>query len=196
MVAQTSLPNSDPQSFVAAIFALYQQRGELFYEEDVTQIDHALQTAHLAIGAGVGDALVVAALLHDVGHLFEEYDEGEEGALAEDHRHEALGAQALAVFLPTAVTEPIRMHVVAKRYLCALEPGYHADLSAASVRSLALQGGVLSDAACDRFAKHRYFESAVLLRKFDEGAKQLEAQASGLEQFRGMILGLCRPPVA
>lgn len=196
MVAQTPLPTSDPQSFVDAIFALYQQRGELFYEEDVTQIDHALQAAHLAIRAGVDDALVVAALLHDVGHLFEDYEEEAADALAEDHRHESVGAQALAVFLPPAVTEPIRMHVVAKRYLCALEPHYHATLSEASVRSLALQGGVLSAPACERFEQNPYFESAVLLRKFDEAAKKLDVQASGLEQFRGLVLGLCRPPIA
>lgn len=192
MSARATLPTSDPKSFVDALFELYRDRGESHYDEDVTQIAHALQAARLASEAGADQELIVAALLHDVGHLLEGEEDANAEFLAEDQHHEAVGASALAAFLPPAVTEAVRLHVVAKRYLCTVDPDYHARLSAASVRSLAVQGGTLSDAACQRLTENPHFERAVMLRKFDEQAKELDASTPGMEEFRSVILGMCK----
>lgn len=192
MVSRVSLPTSDPETFVDALLDLYRDRGESRYDEDVTQLAHALQAALLASEASSAAELVVAALLHDVGHLLVGEDDANADFLAVDLHHENVGASALAAFLPPVVTEPVRLHVVAKRYLCTVDPEYRANLSAASVRSLAVQGGELSTGSCRRFAATPHFAMAVRLRRIDECAKEPDGPTSTLEAFRPLILGMCR----
>ena len=126
------------------IMDLFARRGAAAYHgEAVSQTEHALQAAELAEREGAADHLVVAALLHDVGHLLDGQDED----LADrglDGRHEEAGCAWLAAHFGPEVTEPIRLHVAAKRYLCAVDPAYLAGLSPASRRSLSLQGGPMN----------------------------------------------------
>lgn len=155
---------------IEQISALYAARGHQHYGENVTELQHALQCAQLAQQAGEAPALVAACLLHDFGHLLHEL--GEEIA---DHGidagHEIIGAEALAPFFPLAVTQPIRLHVMAKRFLCYRQPTYAAALSAASQQSLALQGGPLSSAEAEEFIQTPFYAEAVRLRHYDEAAK-------------------------
>ena len=111
-----------PETFVDTILALFARRGGDHYGETVTQLDHALQTAHHARSEGQADALVAAALLHDIGHLLQKH--GEDAAdRGVDALHERIGAAWLAQGLGPEVTEPVRLHVDAKRYLALREPG-------------------------------------------------------------------------
>ncbi len=136
----------------------------------VNQRAHALQAALLAEQAGCDDALIVAALVHDIGHMV--HDLGEDPAAdGIDDRHEELGAVWLENRFGPAVTEPVRLHVAAKRYLCGTEADYFGRLSPDSVRSLALQGGPMSPAEIAAFEALPHHEAAVKLRRFDESAK-------------------------
>src|SRR4051794_7542063 len=114
----------DESPSVDAIDALYERWGREHYDEELSQVDHALQTAALAGAAGATDELVVAALLHDVGHLLA-LAAGPEADNGTDLLHEAIGARSLARLYPPAVTGPVALHVRAKRYRCTTDPGYH-----------------------------------------------------------------------
>lgn len=149
---------------------------------DVTQLQHALQCATLAETQGAGAPLVVAALLHDVGHMI--HDLGEEPARDRiDDTHEARAAEWLGDGFGPGVTEPIRLHVAAKRYLCAARPTYMATLADDSVRSLALQGGPMSESEAARFREQPYFRDAVRLRMLDDRAKDPLARTPPFEHF-------------
>ena len=154
---------------VDEIFDLYERLGSDSYDEAVSQLDHALQTAALAREASAPESLVAAALLHDVGHLLH-LDAGAtpDGS---DLRHEERGAAWLRPLLPTTVTAPITLHVRAKRYLCAIDPDYARLLSPGSIRSLDLQGGPLSEAEIDQFSRAPAHHDAVRLRRWDDAAK-------------------------
>ena len=134
-----------PARSIDEVLDLYETWGRERYDEEVTQLDHALQTAALARAAEASDALVAAALLHDVGHLLELRDDGaRDGDVDVDLGHESRGARWLASIFPPAVTAPIALHVAAKRYRCAVDPEYHDGLSEGSARSLVRQGGPMS----------------------------------------------------
>ncbi len=133
-------------TIVDELIALYDgPSAARFYDEAVTELQHALQCAALAVRAGASDALTAAALLHDVGHLVLDDNVALTDELTVDRRHESVGARFLAPYFPPSVTAPIALHVAAKRYLCTSEPGYFASLSPSSVRSLALQGGPMDE---------------------------------------------------
>ena len=167
---------------VERIAALFAERGALRYGEGVSQRAHALQAATLAERAGSDSTLVTAALLHDIGHLLDK--RGEEAALRGiDTKHEAIGAGWLARYFGEAVCAPIRLHVAAKRYLCAVEPGYYERLSSASKLSIALQGGPMSEAEAAAFAAEPYAAEAVQLRRWDEAAKREDAATPTLDHF-------------
>lgn len=172
--------------------ALYAQRGDEHYSEAVTQIEHGLQAAALAVSDGASDALVVAALLHDIGHLL--VGEREMAAEYADHdfRHEDVGARFLADWFGPEVTDPIRHHVAAKRYLCAIEPAYHDHLSPASVRSLELQGGVMSDSEVAAFAASDGALAAARLRRWDDDAKVADLDAGTFADHRARIVATAR----
>jgi predicted HD phosphohydrolase len=161
-----------PAGSIAEVLDLYERWGPERYDEDVSQLDHALQTAALARAEGASDALVAAALLHDVGHLLELRDGGRaDGAVTIDLGHEGRGARYLGALLPPSVTGPIALHVLAKRYRCAVDPAYAEALSPGSVRSLARQGGPLDAAGIERFEAHPAHADAVALRGWDDGGK-------------------------
>ncbi|HEY3179673.1 MAG TPA: HD domain-containing protein [Casimicrobiaceae bacterium] len=165
------------------ICVLFARKGGRAYEgEGVTQIEHALQTAAQAEAAGAPPALIAAALLHDLGHLLN--DQGETPTLrGVDDLHQFAALPFLRPLYGSDVLEPIRMHVDAKRYLCATRPDYYAALSADSKRSLVLQGGVYSADEASRFIKQPHAEDAVKIRLWDDLAKIPDAVTPPLAHF-------------
>ena len=169
---------------IAALFAAY---GGETYGEGVTIAEHSLQTAALARADGAEEALCVAALLHDVGHFLEERDDR-----FGYHKHDRAGGEWLATRFPAAVSEPVRMHVAAKRYLCATEPAYVAILSEASVHSLGKQGGAMSAEEAAAFAGRSFARAAVRLRRWDDRGKVTGIEVPVLETYRSAIDRLAR----
>jgi gamma-butyrobetaine dioxygenase len=155
---------------VQRILELFETRGAADYlGEPVSQREHALEAAQLAIRDGASDALVAAALLHDIGHLLGPEDNPADRGI--DGLHEDAGCAWLRQAFGPEVTEPVRLHVAAKRCLCAVEPDYRSRLSPASVHSLELQGGPMSDVEVREFEALRFHADAVRLRRWDDEAK-------------------------
>lgn len=148
--------------------------SEQYGGEAVSQRQHALQCAHLAESAGAAPALICAALLHDLGHLLRPPTQGEVQPLT-DGLHQYLVVPFLRGIFPAAVIEPIKYHVDAKRYLCAVDSTYWAGLSAASQHSLALQGGPYTADEATRFIGQPFAQDAVHLRRWDDLAKEPSA---------------------
>lgn len=180
-------PTVSPQAFLANVRRLYEEHGADRYEsgkpDSVSQLEHALQCAMLAESAGADEYLVTAALFHDLGHLLYPDDEVEVNS---DDEHEVRALPALAPLFPESVLEPIRLHVKAKRYLCLIEPDYHDGLSVASKRSLQLQGGVFTREEGERFLDLPHAAEAVLLRRWDDLAKNKGAETPSLDHFLGV----------
>jgi [1-hydroxy-2-(trimethylamino)ethyl]phosphonate dioxygenase len=179
-------------STVDELFALLAMGGgEAYFGEPVTVLEHSLQAAWFVRRKGGSGALVAAGLLHDVGHLM--HHEGEDVAeRGLDTRHEELGAIALAGHLPAGVLDPIHLHVAAKRYLCSADPHYFAQLSAASVQSLALQGGLMTAAEAEAFLALPHAREAVTLRHADDAAKVRGLEVPALESYRELVASLWR----
>jgi len=184
-----------PVDRLAGLFAS-EGAGE-YLGEPVTVAQHLLQAGALAAAAGAPPALVAAALLHDAGHLrgadpLADTDElsGRELMSGTDNDHGARGAAWLARWFPPPVTEPVRLHVAAKRYLCAAEPGYLALLSPASVYTLSVQGGPMSAAEAAGFAAAPYAADAVAVRRWDDAAKDPAAAVPGFDAYRSLLEGL------
>jgi gamma-butyrobetaine dioxygenase len=167
------------------VFELFERWGAHHYDEDVAQVDHALQTAALAEAASSDEAVVAAALLHDVGHLLA-LRGGPAGP------HEVAGPAWLAALFPPAVTDPIALHVVAKRYLCAVEPDYAARLSAESTRSLGRQGGPLPPDEADAFEARPGAAGAVALRRWDDAGKVEGLAVPPLAAYEPLLRALAR----
>jgi gamma-butyrobetaine dioxygenase len=167
---------------------LFEGRGGANYlGEAVTIATHMLQTGALAVAAGASEALIAAALLHDVGHLVAPTSS------QHDARHEDSGAHWLAELgFPPSVTEPVRMHVAAKRYLCGVESTYLAALSTASVRSLELQGGPMTAKEAGAFAELEYAAAAVAVRRWDDAAKDPTASTPAFDDFAPILENLLR----
>lgn len=177
---------------VEAIIELFRSKGDAAYlGEPVSQTEHAIQTAAVAEARGAGQDLVAAALLHDIGHLVHGMadDSADHGI---DTVHEEAGASWLAPWFPAAVTEPIRLHVAAKRYLCAVDPDYLAQLSPASVHSLQLQGGPFDADEIRTFEALPHAMDAVELRRCDDIGKHPEMQIPPLEHYRDLLLACSR----
>ncbi len=164
------------------VFGLLKERGAQQYgREAVTQLDHALQCAHLAEQQGETAATITAALLHDIGHLVREARLA--GDPERDDLHQFIALPFLRGLFPEAVLQPIRLHVDAKRYLCHAETGYFDTLSPASVQSLKVQGGVFDAAEAKAFMEQPFAAEAVRLRRYDDLAKVPNAKVSGLAHF-------------
>jgi phosphonate degradation associated HDIG domain protein len=156
----------------------------------VNQLQHALQAAAQAETDGCAPATVLASLLHDVGHMIHELGEDPAGRGIDDV-HEELGAKWLARHFTADVVEPVRLHVAAKRYLCATESDYFDKLSPASVRSLGLQGGPMSADEIAAFQRQPHYGEAVRLRRYDEAAKDPHALTPDFDHFLRHVEG-CR----
>lgn len=187
-MAETSSPDSSP--IVALLAGMVADKGaDLYGGEAVTQEQHALQAAFLAEKDGQPASVIVAALLHDVGHLFEpEFERALE--LDKDGRHEDIGYAFLKRWFGPEVTEPVKLHVAAKRYLCATRRGYFETLSPASVHSLALQGGPMSPEEIAAFEQQAHYEAAVQVRIYDDLAKDANMQTPPLDHFMRYIRSL------
>lgn len=159
---------------------------------NVSQLQHALQAAQQAENDGCTPATVLASLLHDVGHMIHELGE-DPASRGIDDVHEELGADWLAKHFTPDVVEPVRLHVAAKRYLCATESDYFGKLSDDSVRSLNLQGGPMSAEEVEAFRKLPYYAEAVRLRRYDEGAKDPHASTADFDHFLRHVEA-CRLP--
>ena len=157
------------------------------YRERVTMLDHALQSAALAVADDAGDEMVLACLLHDLGHIL-----GAAGRWGLPG-HAEVGARALQPLLAPAVVEPIRNHVTAKRYRVALEPAYHDRLSLASQMSLAEQGGPLAPDDAEAFAAGAFAAEALRLRAYDDEGKVEGLAVPPLQTYRGLIAGALAP---
>jgi len=160
--------------------------------EAVSQLEHALQCADLAEKAGETPETIVAALLHDLGHMLVAQSEGhQEIDIHKDDLHQFVALPFLRSLFPDAVLEPIRMHVDAKRYLCLIDPGYWTELSPASKHSLELQGGLFTESEADRFLQQAYASEAVRLRRYDDLAKTPDKLVPPLKHFEQYLNGVC-----
>lgn len=176
-------PTLDAES----IEALFLGHGASLYGgEAVSQTEHALQCATRAERAGESAPVIVASLLHDIGHFLM----AEDGTY--DRRHQDVAAAALRGWLGDDVIAPIRLHVAAKRYLCAVEDGYWESLSLASKKSLALQGGPYDAALVAGFRQHPHHAAAVRLRRYDDASKVPDAPTKPLGHFLSMVAKLDR----
>lgn len=172
---------------VVTLFSYMEKWGQSFYDEVVTQLEHALQCATLAQQNGASATLITGALLHDVGHIILDEHNADRAFLDTDLTHEEVGAQYLEPFFPDAVTTPIRLHVPAKRYLCTVDASYHDGLSEASKRSFRLQGGIMSNEERNAFEQIPHFQDALTLRRWDDLAKVKGLETVGLEAYRDIV---------
>jgi phosphonate degradation associated HDIG domain protein len=174
-------------TLAAQLLALYHSRGaQAYFGEPVSMAEHGLQAAHFATAEDAPEALVVAALLHNIGHLLEELPDTIE-AWTLDARHEEVGARWLAQGFDAAVCEPVRLHVPAKRYLCAIDVGYFARLSAASVHTLRLQGGPMSARERAHFESQPFWQEALRVRRWDDQGKVAGVKTLALSDYAPLI---------
>lgn len=162
---------------------LFEAHGSAWYGgEAISQLEHALQAAMFAERESATSALIVAALLHDIGHLLHDLpeDSAENGV---DDRHELLAMSWLDRRFPRDVVDPVVMHVAAKRYLCAVEPEYMAQLSPASQQSLRVQGGPMTGSERSEFEKSPFLADALSLRRWDDAAKVVDLETPPLDHF-------------
>jgi phosphonate degradation associated HDIG domain protein len=176
-----------PAEVTALIRDILVRRGsESYLGEAVSMSEHMLQSAWIAEQAGETNSVVVAALLHDIGHYTSEFGEDflEQGV---DNLHEHAGARVLENWFPPEVVEATRSHVAAKRYLCAVEPDYFAGLSPASVQSLELQGGPMNSDEVTSFRDNPWLDTIVRVRRYDDGGKVAGRKTPELEHYLGMV---------
>jgi [1-hydroxy-2-(trimethylamino)ethyl]phosphonate dioxygenase len=175
------------------ILAIYDTHGAgAYFGERVSMTEHGLQAAHFAQVEGASAALVVAALLHDIGHLLEAVPQ-DIADWTSDARHEESGARWLARHFGAEVAEPVRLHVRAKRYLCATDAHYLRQLSSASVHTLRLQGGPMSAQELRQFEAERFAREAVRLRRWDDQGKVAGLKTPALPAYAALIERLAQP---
>ena len=167
------------------IIEMYEKRaGKQYGGEAISQLEHALQCANLADQAGETDETVVAALLHDIGHLIaSDHPKSVKNKQEHDDLHQFIALPFLRGVFSDAVLEPIRLHVDAKRYLCGVEPGYWATLSEASKSSLQKQGGSFTGEEIVAFMRQPFAEESIRLRRYDDSAKVPQRQTPDIAYF-------------
>jgi predicted HD phosphohydrolase len=188
-VIKSELTRDNIVDFILDLFA---RRGaEEYMGEAVSMSQHMEQTAACAAADGASDELVIAALLHDIGHFVGDFpiDALENGI---NNCHEDAGATFLAPFFPASVTEPIRLHVAAKKYMCAVDQNYIKRLSDASIESLNVQGGPMSAAEVLDFESNPYHLSAVKARYYDDDGKVAGLDIKPIKDYRVQIETLLR----
>lgn len=172
---------------VQKIVDLFNEKGySLYGGEAVTQMEHALQAATFAKKNNASDALITASLLHDIGHLLHALPD-DAPDFGVDDLHEELAALFLEKYFIKEVVEPAKLHVQAKRYLCFVDAGYYNTLSEPSRQSLALQGGIMNAEEAAEFEKYENYKEAVLLRTWDDLAKDPTMQTDPIESFAPYI---------
>jgi phosphonate degradation associated HDIG domain protein len=174
-------------NIVAFIGDIFERRGgEEYLGEPVTMAEHMLQGAYLAEQQGEDEVIVAAALLHDIGHFTSEF-----GTFSmhdtEDRHHEEAGAKVLERFFPKLIVDCVRRHVAAKRYLCATDPAYFAELSQASVHSLKLQGGPMSPEEVAAFETQPNVRDIVKVRRFDDAGKVAGMRTPGFKHYAPLL---------
>ena len=176
-----------PETIVDFLADIFVRRGdEEYLGEPVSMAQHMLQGATLAERQGLREEVIVAALLHDIGHFTSEWGTYHPDD-TQDRHHEEAGARVLAAFFPGIVTDCVRHHVAAKRYLCATRPDYLDRLSAASVHTLRLQGGPMSAAEVAAFEANPNLAEIVQVRHLDEAAKDPDLATPGFAHFAPMV---------
>jgi len=169
------------------IINLFEKNGSSMYGgEAVTQLEHALQAATLAKNNNATDELITASLLHDIGHLLHDLPDDASDKGIDDY-HEELAARYLEKHFKKAVVEPVKLHVQAKRYLCAVEVGYLDALSEPSKISLAFQGGVMTENEVREFENNEFYKEAVELRRWDDLAKNPNLISPSIDHFIASI---------
>lgn len=183
---QTPPPNESPD-IVDTIIRLFEiGRRRDYSMNSVSHTEHALQAALFAEDQALAQSLVVAALVHDIGLFLEPWPR-DIAHLGTNHCHEQLGSDWLARVFGPEVTEPVRLHVAAKRYLCAEDADYLNSLSPSSLRGLELQGGPMSRAKIAEFERETYFDEALKLCRIDEASKQPGMTLPDIEDCRGWL---------
>ena len=186
-MSQPALKTDEIVDFLLDLFA---RRGaEEYMGEAVSMAQHMEQSAACAVADDADDDLVIAALLHDIGHFVGDFpiDALEKGL---DNNHEDAGAQFLMPYFPATVTEPIRLHVAAKRYLCAIDANYFRQLSPASIQSLKVQGGPMNDAEIAEFEANPYYQLAVKTRHYDDDGKVAGLDIKPVASYRDRLESL------
>lgn len=185
-VCMTLKRSETAKATIDQMFAIFQTLGHRHYGENVSELEHALQTAAFARQFGETDAVVLSCLLHDYGHML--HDLGEDVAhQGIDARHEELGADLLKDLFPEKILEPIRQHVAAKRYLCWKIPSYSEGLSESSQISLHLQGGPMTDFEAAAFELNPHLESCLKVRRYDDMGKVPGMPTADLESYRSLM---------
>ena len=183
-VQEQALTQANIVAFLEGIFT--RRGGEEYLGEPVTMAEHMLQGATMAEQAGHREEIIVAALLHDIGHFTSEF-----GSFTmkdtEDRYHEEAGAKVLEQFFPSIVTDCVRFHVAAKRYLCATNPTYFERLSEASVHSLNLQGGPMSTEEITAFERNPNLKDIVAVRYLDDAGKRPDMKTPGFAHFAPLV---------
>jgi len=176
-----------PDNIVAFLGDIFTRRGgEEYLGEPVTMAEHMLQGAHFAEEANEPEVIIVSALLHDIGHFTSEFGTFTMDDV-EDKFHEDAGAEVLEPFFPTLVTDCVRYHVAAKRYLCAAKPSYFKRLSGASIHSLNLQGGPMDEDEVAAFEKNPNLKNIVKVRYYDEAGKRADIETKPFSHYAPMV---------
>lgn len=175
------------ENIVEFIGGIFDRRGdEEYLGEPVTMAEHMLQGATIAEQNGQPEEIIVGALLHDIGHFTSEF-----GMFSmndtEDRFHEVAGAEVLERFFPSVITDCVRYHVAAKRYLCATRPEYFNRLSEASVHSLNLQGGPMNAEEVAEFEKNPNLKQIIAVRYLDEAGKRADMETPDYWHFAPMV---------
>ena len=176
-----------PENIVEFIGGIFDRRGgEEYLGEPVTMAEHMLQGATIAEQNGQSEEIIVGALLHDIGHFTSEFGTYHPDD-TEDRHHEDAGAEVLEQFFPSVITDCVRYHVAAKRYLCATKPEYYKRLSPASAHTLELQGGPMSDAEVTEFAANPNLKEIIAVRYLDEAGKRDDMETPDYWHFAPMV---------
>lgn len=187
--------DTSPAEFVDCLFAYMADRGASRYDETVTQLEHGLQAAHVAASRGGSESVQVAALLHDIGHLFLGEHDGRQGFLAQDLQHEKVAEPFLNTWFGEQICRPVALHVPAKRYIVRNDAQYVEGLSESSQRSLKVQGGAMSDVEAAEFEADPWHADAVAIRYADDLGKDSDATVPGLEHWRELVLKFVSPTI-
>ena len=187
---QSHINSLTPDNIVAHLSLIFKHSGtQAYLGEPVTMAQHMLQAASLAERRGHSKVVVAAALLHDIGHFTSDFGSFSIADI-HDRQHEVYGAKVLAPFFPEPVTQCVRHHVSAKRYLCATREEYFSQLSAASVHSLKLQGGPMTALEVSQFETNPYLQTIIKVRLVDDGGKVANLKTPSFSDFEQLLQNL------